>query len=405
MKFAHLSDVHIGGWREPRLRELNILTFKRVIELCIEENVAFVLISGDLFNTSLPPIDLIKEVSADLEKLKRNDIEVYIIPGSHDFSPSNKTMIDVLENAGLCVNVMKVREDHDKLHLDFTIDKTNIKIAGIYGRRAGLEKEQYKKLDKSNLEKEKGFKIFMFHSLISELKPDFLEMVDSEPLSSLPRNFNYYAGGHPHFILTKKIDGYGTLAYPGATFPNNFSELEKFKHGGFLMVEIKDDDVDVNYKPIIIKEFESFNINVEDLSPEDAQNKILKTLNKDVRDKVVTLKIHGILKSGKISDIDFKEISNKLIEAYVVLKNINKLSTKEIEKYTSESSDVDKIEENIINEYSKNTKFNDFGDINKLVNNLMHELALEKSEGETNSDFENKINMNCLKSLDLKDVD
>src|SRR3989344_6736690 len=100
MKFAHLSDVHIGGWREQKLRELNLLTFKKAIEISINENVAFVLISGDLFNTSLPPIDLIKEVASELEKLKRHDIEVYLIPGRHDFSPSNKTMIDVLENSG-----------------------------------------------------------------------------------------------------------------------------------------------------------------------------------------------------------------------------------------------------------------------------------------------------------------
>ena len=180
MKFAHLSDVHIGGWREPKLRELNLLTFKRAIEICINEHVAFVLIAGDLFNTSLPPIDLIKDVTSELEKLRKSDIEVYIIPGSHDFSPSNKTMIDVLENAGLCVNVMKVNEINDKLHLEFTIDKTNTKIAGIYGRRSSLEKEQYGKLDKSNLENEKGFKIFMFHSLISELKPDFLKMIEAE---------------------------------------------------------------------------------------------------------------------------------------------------------------------------------------------------------------------------------
>ena len=398
MKFAHLSDVHIGGWREPRLRELNILTFKRVIELCIEENVAFVLISGDLFNTSLPPIDLIKEVSADLEKLKRNDIEVYIIPGSHDFSPSNKTMIDVLENAGLCVNVMKVREDHDKLHLDFTIDKTNIKITGIYGRRAGLEKEQYKKLDKSNLESEKGFKIFMFHSLISELKPDFLEMVDSEPLSSLPRNFDYYAGGHPHFILTKKIDGYGTLAYPGATFPNNFSELEKFKHGGFLLIDVNN-ELTITYVPIKLKEFEGFTVDVDDLTPEEAEKKILNSLNKDVNNKVVTLRIRGILKSGKVSDIDFKKIQKKIEDAYVVLKNINKLSTNEIEQYKSADGDIDFIEDSIISRYSKEAK-SEYKDI-EFIKELMKTLSLEKNEGETNSDFEEKLSTNCIKLLKL----
>ena len=27
MKFAHLSDCHLGGWRQPELQELNINLF------------------------------------------------------------------------------------------------------------------------------------------------------------------------------------------------------------------------------------------------------------------------------------------------------------------------------------------------------------------------------------------
>ncbi|HLC73038.1 MAG TPA: exonuclease SbcCD subunit D [Candidatus Nanoarchaeia archaeon] len=400
MKFAHLSDVHIGGWREPKLRELNLLTFKRAIEICINEHVAFVLIAGDLFNTSLPPIDLIKDVTSELEKLRKSDIEVYIIPGSHDFSPSNKTMIDVLENAGLCINVMKVNEINDKLHLEFTVDKTNTKIAGIYGRRSSLEKEQYKKLDKTNLENEKGFKIFMFHSLISELKPDFLEMIEAEPLSSLPKGFDYYAGGHPHFIMTKKIEGYGLMVYPGATFPNNFSELEKFQHGGFFLVDVSN-EIEVKYQDIIIKEFEGFNIDVDGLDPEEAQRKIINSVNRKIKDKIVTLRIHGTLNSGRISDIDFREIHHKLSDAFVVLKNINKLTTKEVEQFKNIENDIESIEETIIKDYASKTKFNDFGEVSLLIKSLMHQLSLEKGEGETNSDFEEKINDNCLRVLKL----
>ena len=87
MKFAHLSDSHIGGWREPKLRDLGIQTFRKIIEKCIEENVGFVLISGDLFDTALPQTELIKETASILKLLHEYDIPVYAIPGSHDFSP------------------------------------------------------------------------------------------------------------------------------------------------------------------------------------------------------------------------------------------------------------------------------------------------------------------------------
>ena len=129
MKFAHLSDCHIGGWREPKLRELGIQTFRKAIEKCIEENVGFVLISGDLFDTALPQTELIKETALILKLLHDSDISVYAIPGSHDFSPSGKTMIDVLENAGLLHNVVKFDENNK---LKFTVDKTDVKITGLY---------------------------------------------------------------------------------------------------------------------------------------------------------------------------------------------------------------------------------------------------------------------------------
>jgi len=148
MKFAHTSDCHVGGWREEEMKQLSLLSFQKMIDKCIEEHVGFLLIAGDLFNTSIPQIDLIKEVAFQLNRLKEENIDVYIIPGSHDYSPSGKTMIDVLEKAGLCHNVFKFKNNQ----LEFTLDKTNTKITGVIGLAGGLEKAHYKVLDKTNLE-------------------------------------------------------------------------------------------------------------------------------------------------------------------------------------------------------------------------------------------------------------
>ena len=129
MKFAHLADCHIGSWRDPKLKDISTIAFQKAIDKCMEENVDFILISGDLFNTSLPRIDNLKKVVSILKQLKDKNIPVYIIPGSHDYSPSGKTMLDVLEQAGLFVNVVKGEEIDGKLKLSFTIDqKTGAKI-------------------------------------------------------------------------------------------------------------------------------------------------------------------------------------------------------------------------------------------------------------------------------------
>src|SRR3989338_545219 len=189
MKFAHIADCHIGGWREPVLREASTNAFVKSIDICIERDVDFIIISGDLFNTSLPAIDKLKIAVEKLKELKDREIPVYIIAGSHDFSPSGKTMIDVLEKAGLVKNVVRgFVDENNKLNLNFTVDrKTGAKITGMLGKKGMLEKKYYESLNLEPLEKEPGYKIFVFHTAITELKTPELEKMDSSSISLLKK--------------------------------------------------------------------------------------------------------------------------------------------------------------------------------------------------------------------------
>src|SRR3989344_2300267 len=348
MKFAHLSDCHIGAWREDTLRDLNLKSFEKAIETCIQEHVAFIIIAGDLFDTAMPSVDMLKVTASILHRLKEYDIPVYVIPGSHDFSTSGKTMLDVLENSGLITNVMKFNDNK----LIFTEDRTGIKLTGMYGKKGGLETQDYEKLEKQHLEDEKGFKIFLFHTLLTELKPDEFEKIETKSLSILPKGFNYYAGGHPHFIYSKKHENYGIISYPGPIFPNNFQELEKLKHGGFFIVEASN-EVKANHIPLKIIDTISYFINAENKTPQEIEQEVYKTINNH-ENKLITLRIEGCLKSGKISDINIRNI--------------------------------DDIENSLMKEYSKNSIFNE-----EKMNEIMKSLDKKKFEGEKISDFEIRI--------------
>jgi len=403
MKFAHISDCHIGGWREPKLKELNLEAFVKAIETCINEKIDFVLITGDLFNTSLPQIDYLKTVVKLLKKLKDNDIKVYVIAGSHDFSPSGKTMIDVLENAGLVINVAKGTIENKKLKLKFTIDeKTGAKITGMLGRKGGLEKHYYEDLIKENLEKEDGFKIFMFHTAITELKPKEYEEMESQPLSLLPKNFNYYAGGHIHEKIVKKIPGYGLIVYPGALFPNNFKELEKFKTGGFYIY----DNGKLVFKTIQVKNVYSINIDCNHKTPKQIEHEIIEHIkNKEFNETIVTIRLEGVLEAGKPNDINFKDIFNKLYEksAYFVMKNIAKLQSKELKEVKIGQGSVEEIEEKLIKEHSGKIKLKNLKPEEevKLIKRLMNLLNKEKEEGETSEAFKKRILDDLTKIFDV----
>ena len=404
MKFAHLADCHIGSWRDPKLKDTSTNAFIKAVDKCIKEKVDFILIAGDLFNTSFPRLDNLKTVVTKFKQLKDLGIPVYIVPGSHDYSPSGKTILDVLEEAGLFVNVFKGSVENGKLKLNFSVDKkTGAKITGILGKRGSLEKAYYEKLITEHLEKENGYKIFLFHSGIDELKPKEMENIISQPLSLLPRGFDYYAGGHVHIVDDKQIEGYGRIAYPGPLFPNTFAELEKLDRGGFYIVE----DGNLRWEPIQIYNTEKLTIDCNHKNPDEIKNEILDYFkNKELNNTVVLIRLQGILESGKPSDIDFKEIFTFLYDksAYFVMKSSHAVSSKEFEEVKTDARNVEDVESFLIREHLGQIKLEDLSleKEEELIKNLMKILSTEKQEGETVPDFERRVREEASRFLEIE---
>ena len=95
IKLLHTADIHLGarfigmGNKGAIQREQVRATFKNVVEMAIREEVAVVLISGDLFETnqqSRANIDLVIE---QFGHLAAKDIPICLIPGTHDCFDSN----------------------------------------------------------------------------------------------------------------------------------------------------------------------------------------------------------------------------------------------------------------------------------------------------------------------------
>ncbi len=391
MRFVHIADCHLGSWREPKLREVNNKAFISVIDFCIEKKIDFLLISGDLFNTALPSIDSIKLAVEQLKKLKDHKIPVYAIAGSHDFSPSGKTILDVLDSAGFLTDVSRGESVEGKLRLKFTEDlRTGIKITGLIGKKGGLEKNYYYNLIRDNLETEKGYKIFLFHTAISELKTKELAEMDSMPLSLLPKGFNYYAGGHVHIIDKKEFETHKNVVYPGPIWPNSFSELEKLGKGGFAFVDSgKIEQMKIEPARVI-----SVKINVEGKNPSEAEQEIIDGFKEEsIKDSVVTLRLEGCLRKGKVTEIDFKKIFEELysLGAHFVMKNTSKLKSKEFEEVKISENSVEQIEANLINEHSGQLQTFEKEKEKEITKQLFKQLATEKQEGEKNADFEKRI--------------
>lgn len=390
MKFAHLSDCHIGGWREPKLREANTKAFIMAIEKCLSENIDFLLISGDLFNTAVPGIDSLKMAVEQLKKVKDAGIPSYYIAGSHDFSPSGKTMLDVLEQAGLATNVAQgeVLPDN-RIKLNFTVDKkTGAKITGMIGKKGGLETNYYHYLARELLEKEPGFRIFMFHSALAELKPKDLEEMDAMAVSLMPAGFDYYAGGHVHVVDKQSIGKHKNIVYPGPIFPNNFSEVEKLRHGSFVIV----DNGNIQHIPLPAYPTVCISVDGDQRTPTEVESSVKQQLLKnDLSNAIVTIRVSGCLRQGRPADVRWNDLFHDayMKNAYFVMKNTNAFTSKDLEVIMVKESNVEEVETSLLQQHAGQFKLSP-NDV-ELAKKLMHALSAEKAEGERNTDFDSRL--------------
>lgn len=414
-KFAHIADCHIGSWREQKLKEMNLLAFENAIDKCIEEGVDFIIISGDLFHINIPEMSIVDRAVKKMREARKKEIPIYLIYGSHDYSPNSSSVIDILHSAGLFKKVSRIKTVGDKLELEFIQDqKTGAKITGISGRAMGLERKYFETLDRQSQQKESGFKIFVFHTAMKEMMPQFLSEMNAVPLSHLPPDMDYYAGGHVHEKIVSKVDG-KYIVYPGPLFGWNFTDLERMATGkdrGFYIVEFDKEVTNLKYIKINVCDIIYKIIDADDKTAkevEESLNEVTEEL--DAEGKIVLLKIKGTVSSGKVSDINFAKIRDSLLGRGAVVVNINRygLSSKEHEQVIVSGENKEEIEDKLLKENINTVKI-DNPELKEekgivLAKRLLHEMRNECKESETKRDYEKRITDSALKIFNVEASD
>ena len=401
VKFAHLGDCHLGSWRQPELQDLNFQCFQKAIDSCIDEKIDFILVAGDLFDSAYPPIEILKQTFAEFRKIFDAGIKCYMIAGSHDYSVSGKTFLDVLEKAGFCeickYEEIKDEENNTQEIILHSCNHKGFEIYGFPGKKSGLEIHDLKKI---KVKESSNFRILMLHTSLTEAIGNL--PIESISLKELPKA-EYYALAHLHINFNKDFENRKAI-YSGPIFPNSFQELEDLGGGSFYIIEVSG-FVEAKKQEIRIKEVLPFNIEIKNALA--ATQQILSEFEKqNLNDKIVLLRLYGVIEQGTSADIDYGKIKQYLDEkqAYSFLKNTHKLTTREEEKLETDiqitSSDMNKVEEALIEEYEgKNPD-----QFNKYILPLIHALDLKKQEDEKSVIFESRLlsELNKVLGLDLK---
>lgn len=85
MKLVHLSDLHLG----KRVNEFSMIEdqayiLRKIISIIDEEKADGVMIAGDVYDKSIPPLEAVSLFDNFLTLLSKRKIPVFIISGNHD---------------------------------------------------------------------------------------------------------------------------------------------------------------------------------------------------------------------------------------------------------------------------------------------------------------------------------
>lgn len=85
MKFAHISDLHLG----KRVHQFSMIEeqkyiLEKIIEIAKEEQIDGILIAGDVYDKIYPSAEAVALFDSFLVKLAKEEIQVFVISGNHD---------------------------------------------------------------------------------------------------------------------------------------------------------------------------------------------------------------------------------------------------------------------------------------------------------------------------------
>jgi hypothetical protein len=395
-----MSDIHVGAFRQPELRDLVTKAFDQAIGKCIDADVDFVIMSGDIFDSNIPDLSSVRKATARIREARERGIRFYVVYGSHDYSPNHASVVDVLESAGLFTKVDQGQVKDGKLELDFVADETGAKICGISGKKLSLDRAEYASLDRQRLESEPGFKIFVFHGAIDELKPESLSEMESMPASYLPAGFDYYAGGHVHSHSSQDLSGRRKVVYPGPLFATDFRDLEPLANdaeSGFYIVDFEKEVSKVDFIPTKVCDVLGLEYSANGKDARRARLELSDMARtSDVEGKVVLLRVQGELSEGSTSDIGLPQIRKELASrgSICVLPNLSQFTSKSLATppgppKAPHQTEREFFSQRIASVKSPERRLNGESGT-ELSLELLKSLKEERKENETKSDYQER---------------
>lgn len=281
MKIIHTSDWHIGKIvNEYSMIEDQKHILSRLVKLIEDEKAEILIIAGDVYDRSIPPVEAVELLNETLSSLIIDkNINVLAISGNHDSGERLSFGSKILEKVGLHI---AGSDDEIYKHITIKQDNKNINFYLVPYKDPALLKKLLDSKDIKNhndamvavIDKIKGklneeeVNILVGHGYVTMKREDAidndehkyeianLEISESErPLSiggtdlidgNIFNDFDYVALGHLHG--RQKI-GREEMRYSGSILKYSFSEVNQ-KKGVYVINVDENKNVDIDFKEL-----------------------------------------------------------------------------------------------------------------------------------------------------------
>jgi len=252
MKLFHLSDLHLGKrvYAFSMLRDQQYV-LKQVCALAEKHQPDGILLSGDLYDKPIPPVEAVQLLDEFLTKMQQMGIAVYAISGNHDSAGRVDFGSRILQQQNLHIcgafdgKLYHVSKEDAFGEIHFYL-LPFLKPATVSAFREGGESLTYAEavkwaLETMDIDTTKR-NVLLAHQFVtwkgtaeeSDSETKTLGGVD-EMDASLFFDFDYVALGHLH---SPQRIGRDTIRYGGSPLKYSFSELRQKK--GVTLVEIQE---------------------------------------------------------------------------------------------------------------------------------------------------------------------
>ncbi len=211
-KFIHAADIHLDsalrgleryeGAPVDEIRGATRRAFDNLIDLAIEEQVAFVLLAGDLYDGDWKDFNTGLYFVGCMQRLRESGIRAFIIAGNHDAASQITKQLRLPDN----VTMFSTRKPESVV-----LDEWNVAIHGQgFATRAVMEdlSQSYPQGDPQL------FNIGMLHTCLNG-KPGHDPYAPCTVDGLRSKSYQYWALGHVH--TREEVSQHPWIVFPGNT--------------------------------------------------------------------------------------------------------------------------------------------------------------------------------------------